>query len=544
MESALPFLERCGINDPPRVLKSARLGPYASVADVAALPNNVVYFSGQEDITKALVSARNHAQRHCNYCLDFRDSRHGLFKQHTPSPVGGASPAPGRNFGEATRLGRPLSTTGSGLNPLEHIASGHEVSAWDVVYAFRWVFEEDASVKGSIAHSYVRPDGHRAYSFEERCRASGCGGLVPAVSLDTGIRKLGSRDSLPPTKRMRLERNELNSMIPRRDVTDLGALRLPQNLALEASIRTQFAAIKKSWRTYRAGIASYAQFMSDSLPQVRHFPVTLISLRLWANHFDNGDTLQNYIAHLNFAHRILSLPEIEARDVIHSILRGAKRDQTRSVKPRVVGTDLDKMVKAAVSEDDLLAARAYAVAYAFLFRCRDELFGLQIDGRGSEGPHHSHITFKHRSSSSPASATVHLTSRKNAQTGATISRPCICKKGFPSLRCGPCALAAAARSHLAGGGSKTDSIFGGLRTRRASAELRRRGLNLGIIRCSWHAFRRGAASDIVRSGGTIGFLLNQGGWKSSTFLKYLLSSDIEDRRALESTAAGLDSDSE
>ena len=90
MESALTFLERCGVDGPSSALKAARLGPYASVAHLAALPNNVVYFSGQENITKIFISARNQAQRHCKYCLDFCDGRHGFFKQHTPSVVGGA----------------------------------------------------------------------------------------------------------------------------------------------------------------------------------------------------------------------------------------------------------------------------------------------------------------------------------------------------------------------------------------------------------------------------------------------------------------------
>ena len=55
---------------------------------------------------------------------------------------------------------------------------------------------------------------------------------------------------------------------------------------------------------------------------------------------------------------------------------------------------------------------------------------------------------------------------------------------------------------------------------------------------------RSAASDITRPGGTIGFLMNQGGWRSGAFLRYFIASDVGDRRALEVTAAGLDSDSD
>jgi len=284
--------------------------------------------------------------------------------------------------------------------------------------------------------------------------------------------------------------------------------------------------------------------MNDSLPNVKHFPVSLVAFRLWANHFDNGDTLQNYASHLNFAHRILSLPEMKYRDIINSIIRGSRKDQTRRVKPRAVGPDLDRLVGMAISEGDLLGARAYVIAYSFLFRCGDELFNLQLDGRDSEGDYHSHIIFEKKSLSGPASAAVHLASRKNAPGGAIISRPCLCSKDRLSSRCGVCALIAVVHSHLRRGGSKSDRIFGSLKSRRASSELRRRGLTVGISRCSWHAFRRGAASDIIRSGGTIGFLMHQGGWKSAAFLKYLLASDINDRCSLQSAAVGLSSDSE
>ena len=543
MEGSIEFLGRHGFGSARDILRAARLGPYTSVADIAALPNSVVYSSGKDRETKILISARDLARRACGHCLEFKDERHGLFTRHAPGAAGGAIPASGLTFSESTRLTRPRSTTGSGLNPLEHIASGHEVSAWDVEASFRWVFDESAAVAGSIKHSHVRPDGHRAYTFADRCRASGCQSLIPRISLDEGIGRTNSREVLPPTKRMRLERDELNSTKPSSLVPDRGAVRLPQNLALEASVRAQFASIKKSWRTYRAGISSYAQFMNDSLPNVKHFPVPLVAFRLWANHFDNGDTLQNYVAHLNFAHRILSLPEIKDREIINSVIRGARKDQTRRIKPRVVGPDLDRLVDRAISEDDLLGARAYVIAYSFLLRCGDELFNLQIDGRDS-GDYHSHVVFSKKSPSGPASATIHLASRKNAQGGATISRPCLCGKGHPSSRCGVCALIAAAHSHLRRGGSKVDRIFGSLKARRASSELRRRGLGFGIDRCSWHAFRRGAASDIVRSGGTIGFLMHQGGWRSAAFLKYLLASDINDRCSLQASAAGLSSDSE
>ena len=193
------------------------------------------------------------------------------------------------------------------------------------------------------------------------------------------------------------------------------------------------ASIRKSWRSVRAGIGSYASFMMDTLPQVKHFPVSIHILRLWAVHFDNGDTLRTYISHLKFAHRVLNLPPIEGEEIIASIVRGARAGMVRHVKPRVVGEHLDSMIHTAILEHDIDAARAYAVAYSFLFRCRSELFGIQIDGRDSDEAYHSHLVFRRRVGETPPSASVHLSSRKNSQSGAVISRPCICRRD-PSRR--------------------------------------------------------------------------------------------------------------
>ena len=258
---------------------------------------------------------------------------------------------------------------------------------------------------------------------------------------------------------------------------------------MEASIRTQMASISRSWRGVQSGIASYARFMDGTLPQVRHFPVTLVSLRLWALHFDNGDTLRTYVSHLRFAHRVMNLPPIEAEDIVASIIRGGRRDTVRRVKPRVSGPHLDAIIKQSIQEGDVLAARAYTVAY----RCQSELFGIQIDGRGSGARHHSHLVFREGSSSEPPAVAVHLASRKNSPTDAIVSRPCICRRNLRSIRCGHCSLKAIVTSHIRNGGGERDPILGALMSSRASRRLRRRGAILGIERCSWHAFRRGAA---------------------------------------------------
>ena len=167
MEGARSFLANRGLDGADRLLTAARLGPYASVADVAALPNGGIYASGDQHVSRALAEPRDAALEHWGYSLDFVDGRHGLFKAHRPSRVGGAVPARGLSYADSTRLSRLSTTTGEGLTPIEHVAAGHEVSAWDLEGSFRWVFLGADSVASSIEFAQSRLGGVRAFSCEE-----------------------------------------------------------------------------------------------------------------------------------------------------------------------------------------------------------------------------------------------------------------------------------------------------------------------------------------------------------------------------------------
>ena len=195
-------------------------------------------------------------------------------------------------------------------------------------------------------------------------------------------------------------------------------------------------------------------------------------------------------------------------------------------------------------EGDVLAARAYAVAYSFLSRVPGRVLRhpdrrLRLGGTAPLPPRLRGGDARQSSNSRRSSGL-----EEELPEGAVIPRPCICRRDNQSTRCGHCSFKAIVNSHIKSGGGEQDPILGTLMSPRATRRLRRRGASLGIERCSWHVFRRGAASDIMRSGGTTGFLMSQGGWRPGAFLKYLLASDVEDRRTLEKTAVGLDSDSD
>ena len=73
-----------------------------------------------------------------------------------------------------------------------------------------------------------------------------------------------------------------------------------------------------------------------------------------------------------------------------------------------------------------------------------------------------------------------------------------------------------------------------------TAALRRRATNLGLGPLGWHSFRRGAASDLLASGGTLAQVLHAGNWRSAAFLRYLRTRDVDVRAAFEVAAADSD----
>ena len=195
MDDATSLFARVS-NAPLRVLAASRLDPHSSIADVAALPDSIVYSDDVEEVVNALVEARDLALESCNYSLDFLDGRNGLLRRHLPSKVGGAVPAKGLTYSQSTRLTRLLTTTGEGLTSIEHVASGHEVSAWDLDFSFEWVFRESERVSKSIEFAHSRLGGCRAFSFADRCRASGHEELIPRISVDETLSQDASRETL------------------------------------------------------------------------------------------------------------------------------------------------------------------------------------------------------------------------------------------------------------------------------------------------------------------------------------------------------------
>ena len=326
MEGSLLFLERHGFDDFRDILKAARLGPYTSVADFAALPDSVIYSSGKSEVTQAFISARSLAREACNHCLDFRGERRGFFTRHVPGAVGGGHPRPGNDLLGVHLLDSPKINDRERPQP----SGAHRLRPRSVRVGRRGFLQVGirrgvTAVAGSIAHSHMRPDGLRAYTFADRCRASGCRSFIPRVSFDGGVTARESRDGLQPTKRMRLERDELNSRTPNLDAPDKSEARLPQNLALEASFRAQFA--QEVMDDLSGGDRLVRSVHGRLAPQRPALPRLPCRLQALGEPFRQRRHPPEFVlaSHFNFAHRILSLLEMRDQDIINSIIRGSKK---------------------------------------------------------------------------------------------------------------------------------------------------------------------------------------------------------------------------
>ena len=120
-------------------------------------------------------------------------------------------------------------------------------------------------------------------------------------------------------------------------------------------------------------------------------------------------------------------------------------------------------------------------------------------------------------------------------------RACICTSDHPLL-CGVCSLRGALREHAAAGRSPRAALFAGLDPARALASMRRRAVAARVTGASWHAFRRGMASDMLDSGAPLAQILIAGGWRSTEFLRYLIRKDADSFAACDFLLAQSDSE--
>ena len=83
------------------------------------------------------------------------------------------------------------------------------------------------------------------------------------------------------------------------------------------------------------------------------------------------------------------------------------------------------------------------------------------------------------------------------------------------------------------------------RPRQHHVKIRNIAKALGIqeaVRGTWHAFRRGKASDMLSAGDPISTILQAGGWRSPAILRYLVMEELDHRVATNATVDASDSE--
>jgi len=337
----------------------------------------------------------------------------------------------------------------------------------------------------------------------------------------------------PPRKRLR----DMKSRLQARSSTalkDIHSVRFPGHLMLMHSFRLQLASIQRSWKSVRSGILCWAEFMREFFPLSAHFPVREFHLRLFMSLFRYGSTCAQYISHLRFASRVLSLPFLISNDIVASLTRGLQKMSGKRQASVIRPSILRSLVYQLVDLGRLDLARFVIVAFHFMLRVPSELLPLQMDGRGPSH-WHSFISNKHRR------IILHFHRRKNSSSGASVKRSCICPDDRHTTLCGVCAMRAQMESH---GPDLSIPLFHSIHLQDDIQLLRRLLSSHDIAQVSWHSFRRSAAHDLLNKGSSIGHIIRAGGWKSGAFLTYLSKREVDNRAHLDLIHDVSDSDRE
>ena len=413
---------------------------------------------------------------------------------------------------------------------LELLAAGSLLTSAAVAIALEEIFLECSHIAATQLGTSPK------FTFAQRCEVSGCRLLQPLVNLDETVDVSGSaRWSEGPRKRMALVASELLKP-PQPTEVPLLAWRFPGHLALERGLRLQAASIKGSWKTTRSGLLAWSHFLQSFSPTSRlEFPVVTSDLVTYSQFFSNGDTFSAYVSHLRFAARLHHRSDlVPGPQELSGLMRGLRKTTTHRAKPTLTQDQLRRLVSHLLGQGDVILARLCIIARCLFSRVQSELLPLRIGMGEYSGPGwHSKIV------SLPGSVTISYERRKNSPEGAELTRQCSCKSS--RTLCGVCALQAQIREHRAKGLGDSSPLFPvsasvGLKRIREACKT------LGFPQISWHAFRRGAARDMLEKGCSLAQVLLAGGWRSSAFLKYLSRRDVDARMALELSFANSDSE--
>ena len=468
------------------------------------------------ELYRALVAARSMAALEVSISSDPR--------RFLPSAVFEAFDSPGSSWNSKLSASRPKFWTW-----LELCAYGGPTSPSALGVALERVYRETSQVA-------LLGSQDTGYTFSAKCLHSDCGHLVPRWSLDEASLKEPRWSGLPRA-RIQLAASSCSSSHGLEPIS-LRLWRFPAQLSLEYALIMMIASISGSWQSVRSGLWSWGSFMDYSNPSSDPFDVTLERLAGFATHFQNAATLKQYLGHVRFGLRLCGRSLLVSQPQVDQLFRGLSKHRAPRELVRLDSKMVSDLVALAVADGGYSVARIFALSRCFLFRVSDELFPLQLDGRAGLSSQsedwHSTVTVRSKK------VEVTLRTRKNCPQGSVIVRRCICKDS-PSPICGFCALSAQVSLHRSEGKGPRDRLFN-LDSRRCLCYLRELCVRLHLPLPGWHSFRRGMATDMLKSGSSLSAIMRAGGWRSAAFLRYLSSQCLDERESLDFTLVNSDSD--
>ena len=266
-------------------------------------------------------------------------------------------------------------------------------------------------------------------------------------------------------------------------------------------------AIERSIPAYISGLKCWGAF-NDAIGIPIHFPATEKVVLQYTAMFSNSSTLQQYLKHLRWAHRLLRMSNAWDTPALQQVVRGVRKSGPPA-QPKVAlnSGQVKRMVGIAVKHGLAEIAALMAIARLFLLRVPSEALPLEWDGE------HSSISL------TADTATIVLMRRKNVTTPTSMTRVCCCSSSGRGL----CAVHWLHALKCKAANESCNRVFS-ISLLDFRKHLQVLAGMVGVLvpgRVGTHAFRRGMAQDIVDAGGSMAMLLRAGEWRSSAFLRYL-----------------------
>ena len=293
--------------------------------------------------------------------------------------------------------------------------------------------------------------------------------------------------------------------------------------------------VERSLGPVASGLQGYLNFCE--LLHVSPFPPRASTLVNWSTLFTAGRTFQAYLSHVKTACLVAGYDTSCFTPEVLAAARGLKNSLHRGSQS--INYIWKESLLKIIAREDLSHefSRLCFISYVFLLRVPSEALPL-VRAFPDED-----VTAKSRPLDSPAlidlrrvdgtlKLVIKLDSRKNIRGGAVLSRPCLCAResfGKGSI-CPVHTLWPAIRAGTRCGQPLFPSYNSGNLNPTLKTVLEKCGVK-DALQLSPHGFRRAAAEELKRQGGSYGLIMSMGNWNSQAFKGYL-TFDLDEEREI------------